>query len=585
MKRKLLLFAIAGTVHIASPAITWEATRPLGPIDPNERVTGTTRSGAPAANLATPLSRQTIQYPYETGVRLGDGWDFLSGKRVYSQCIQFGTSFKDSYQQAEMRFDQAEDNETLSVALNISTSASANGSIGIFSGSASGSFNLDTSYKFTSQDQLVVAKASVVNGSTFVTAQSAQPESRNGTDKSNIQPATAPAVAGITLSAAAVKIAKDPVAFRAACGDGFVASIATGADLYVLYHFTHADRQTRIDIANSLKAGGSVGGVFGANGSFSTRLQIDNRITNDRLGIHFIQNGGKIAALPVSKDDVEKRVKALTAEAFDNGRPIFMVVVPYSELSNWPQNIKSPKYLDDKTAAARYFQRLTSIYFELQSAIADFQRDGALAGPITDNAYVHDVRLRLRAISYSQLNSELLDEIDAVSRVLATLNDCPNGRATHDCRKALDTLPPLDYDDYRYWIQLPLPAGALSGSTLAYLTAAGNEDQRKFRYSMALYQHWVERIAMARCTLFFECLTSEKRRKEYGLIASSLGLRTASVSAAIFGSPLQKSDYARVGFSVVGREAADLYRQKCEKAVGPTAPAAGLEFCESQPAF
>src|ERR1700730_6469621 len=111
----LLLISLVG---FSTSAIAWEATRAMGPIDPNEVRPKT----AGDAVVPSPLSRRTIQYPYESGARLGDGWDFINNKRIYSQCIEFGTSVRDNYQQANLNFKQALDEETLAVAMNVNTS-------------------------------------------------------------------------------------------------------------------------------------------------------------------------------------------------------------------------------------------------------------------------------------------------------------------------------------------------------------------------------------------------------------------------------------------------------------------------------
>src|SRR5580698_4244424 len=84
-----------------TPGLAWESSK-LGPLPfgPEAKSGFEIESTPPKttkgqrlfalANVTGPnglLQRRTTDYPYQTGARIGDGWDFLSNTRNYSQCV------------------------------------------------------------------------------------------------------------------------------------------------------------------------------------------------------------------------------------------------------------------------------------------------------------------------------------------------------------------------------------------------------------------------------------------------------------------------------------------------------------------
>lgn len=565
----------------AGPALTWEATR-NGPIldknqiadvmkrlaaapasgekpsaggSPSRKVSyrrGKAGKGAgiapkppspllPSLTLAGPgllLSRRTVEYPQQSGARLADGWDFVTNTRVYSQCINYGAAATDGFQQAQMNYTQAVDTETFFASLNVNTSANVSGGVGNFSGKAEGSFNVEASFKLTSKDDLIVAHASVVNGATYVTAQTEKSAADGKSDSGSahainvVNTATKENIAGVKLSTGALNLLKEGgrEMFRAACGDGFIATIGTGADLYLLYHFTDLETDKRLKIFTSMKGGGGVG-AFNAGGSMDATLQLNQLIDQSKLAIFYVQNGGKIAALPTKAVDVTTRVAALPTEAFGNGRPLYVIVVPYSELFNWPFNFEPTELVDLRTSLVRYLRRLRSAFGELQVVIADFRTN---RGNPAAAAYMHDNVHRLRAIDYAALNDELGTEINLVEDAIRTLDaHCANQNGSRSAPpRCADAMAPyllapkqIDTDDFRFLIRLPVPKNAVDPALVKQLEAReGDLDDRKYFYSMQLYSHWVERIGVQRCELFAECLDRAKRTGVYSNIKTSLNM-------------------------------------------------------------
>lgn len=478
-------------------------------------------SGTPASPPASPagslpfLSRRTVEYPQQSGARLGDGWDFVTNTRMYSQCVEYGVAVSDKFQETTLNYTRAVDDETLSIALNIDTSAHASGGFDGISAHANGSFNLASSFKSTSKDDLIVAHASVVNGASYVAANK---DANASTKDPNIVRSTAPSIAGVRLSDAALQVFgqdNDREAFRAACGDGFIAAIGTGADLYLLYHFTHLETDTRLKITTSMEAGGGVSSLFDAGGSMHTTLNYSDLISHDRLGIYFVQSGGKIASLPTKLEDVSDRVSKLPTEAFENGKPLYVIVVPYQELYNWPQALQSSPLVELRTSLARYSRRLRWAFSELQAVIADFRANRSTP---EKSEYLHDELHRLRAIDYADLGTQLNDEMkrvdDAITGIDASCAQKNKSQSANGCLTTVTTLPGknIDFDDFKYLVQLPVPKNTVRDDALKQiLDTNGDVSDRRYLLSMELYRHWVERLDQQRCALFSECADHSKR--------------------------------------------------------------------------
>jgi hypothetical protein len=566
----------------AGPALAWEATR-SGPILGKDRIdeivkglaqtpapapapkphvtaappkkpkyhpgkTGKSAGGhpkaAPAASLKPAaesggrgsgplLNRRTVEYPQQSGARLADGWDFITNTRIYSQCINFGTAARDGFQQARMDYKQVVDTETFFASLNVNTSANFGGSYGIVSGRVDGAFNVETSYRVVSKDDVIVAHASVVNGASYVTAQTEQnpgqtpPEGDSAKLANLVNPPTKDSIAGVKLSVGALKLLKEGgrEMFRTACGDGFIAAIGTGADLYVLYHFSELEREKKLKLYTMMKANGGWAG-FTAGGSMDATLVLNDLIKNTTLGISYIQNGGKIEALPTKADDVPTRVAALPKEAFAGGRPLYVIVVPYNELYNWPYNFEPTELIELRTTLIRYLRRIRSAFGELQTIIADFRMNRGNPG---EAKYMHDSIHRLRAMNYAELNDELKDQIELVENAIRTLDaHCVNKAETRPSTPCGDAMKPflskIDTDDFRFLVRLPVPRQNILNADFAKQleTREGDLDDRKYIYSMQLYGHWIERISSERCALFAECLNQAKRIDIYNKIKSSL---------------------------------------------------------------
>lgn len=496
--RAVAVFLGVLIVIFASRSQAWEATHPTGPVNigkllqlrqPPPPPSVHAKAARPAAPLLFGLSsentsnifgHQQIAYPQSEGVTLGAGWDFLLNKKTYSSCINFSAA-QDVDQKANLVSSHVVDQETLDVSLNVSMSASVSGSVYAFKGSAGGSFGLNGSYHYGSKDEVYVAQASVTNGANFV-----KPPV-NGTS--------------ISLTPEMAKLRRNPdggEAFRAACGDGFVASIVSGADLYLMFHFHDVTETDKITIESSFNGSGGMGDLFKVSASASSSTTIQKFYDKNQLDLQFVQNGGQITSLPVDLATAQTKVQALPGEAFKGPLPLYVVVVPYTDL---PELRAKPLFsaLDLKQRANRYLERLGSVYSEIMVIEDDYFRNRSILvaqpgnpppppAPTVDQ-YLYWYQHHIRMEDIAAIHDDVLNEIKLMTTIVRDLDgrqcgstkgsatDCENFKPAKnadgvECTKLPSTEPTCQslidritnahkFDDYQWWIQLPLPMNAL----------------------------------------------------------------------------------------------------------------------------
>lgn len=542
--------------------MSWEASRPVGPLLTNSEAASplatskkkTKRSVSSGISFSGPLDRRTIAYPHGQGVSLGQGWDFIEGKKKFAACIAFQTEY-DKYQDATYQLEQAYDKESLDATLNIDFSGSGNAA-GLLK--AGGSTHLDAKFKTTSADTLIVAHASIVNGAYFVTpikeSQKAtlsfdqtpvvkpikppnQAELGKADNPTKPEPArlkegrpsqksaSPPLLANLQLTDEARKLGeKDPEKFREACGDGFVASIVSGADLYVLFRLREIDRSRKLTIELHTKAGAGFGGLFGGDASSDFKSAIEAEDTHKKTEIHLVQSGGLIEELPIDKDTVNIKVRRLSKEAQAGPRPIYMVVVPYSELANWSfSSIGNPT--DDRVAAIRYQKRLVTAYFEYLNIRAEQKRESDSGQtPQYLSADMHNARTE----DIDAVGDEIYAELERVGKLLEHTSspDCMVANERHRdadrsaCAAGIkETKKDIAFNDYKFLIRLPVPINGMSTEAKDILSDESvPKDTKVPLYKSVLYRHWVERLSEFRCRMFFDCMKKKDRENMVKMI-------------------------------------------------------------------
>jgi hypothetical protein len=358
------------------------------------------------------------------------------------------------------------------------------------------------------------------------------------------------------------KLGKDYEKFRATCGDGFISSIVSGADLYLLFHFHDFNQKTRIDLSNSVKASGGMGSVFGGSGSSSLQTTVAYAQDHNQLSIEFLQLGGIIQSLPIDLATAKAKVQELPTEAHNGPRPLYMVIVPYSELPE----MKDAAFLrgpDLRQRAARYFTRIQSVFGEVLQIENNYYRDRTAAQDAEDkdapgrkDEYYYSYYHRQRSEDISTLRELIRAQVILAATIVRDFDqsDCKDATKLASCLRFTPTQswsgenckPPAPapassdptcadlqtrinktapgdessvLDDLMYWIMLPIPMNAISDVSKAEIENSANPaDRRKEIYAQYVFRHWVERISQIRCSLFFECLSAAERKSYYDSI-------------------------------------------------------------------
>ena len=467
------------------------------------------------ANL---FSRRTVAYPTPDGVDLGHGWDFLLNEKKFISCVQFSTIHDDKYQTVDLILQQTVDEETLDISLNTSFDVSAKATIEVVKASGEAKFSLNASHHMSTSDTTFIAHESATNGVRYA----------------------GPLHDGLLLRPDMADLAStDPELFRDRCGDGFVASIGTGADLYVMLHAHDLTTEDKIDLETSAKASAGMGDVFSgsASGSFSTK--IDDLIKKHSLDVDFVQQGGIFTTVPTNLDEVKKKVQTFMGEEKEGPRALFITLVPYSDLPNWP-GLYLLDTSDMRQRAIRYFQRLQSILYEIRNMRENYFREDGIKG----DKYLFDYAHQLRQENLGQTSDDVITEMSHVDDLLKILDgpDCKArpvsakkpkladlqnlGNHQEKCEKQVSSEVKnqlQNFNDFRFWIQLPLPLDGVSETDLEYITDVQNTPphtlaMRQEKFEQSLYRYWVERTDQIRCRLFFECLTQQEQKDEYDYI-------------------------------------------------------------------
>jgi len=469
------------------------------------------------------FSRRTVAYPTPDGVGLGHGWDFLSNQKKFYSCVQYKEVPDNKYQTLDMRLQQTIDEETLDISLNTSFSASAKGTIEIVEVSGEAKFSLNASHHMSSSDTTFIVHGSATNGVVYA----------------------GPTEKGLLLRLELAQLASsDPQAFRDRCGDGFVASIGLGADLYVMLRAHTLTTEDKVDLETSAKASAGVADIFSGSASGSFSSKISDLISKKSLEIAFVQQGGIFTSVPTNLEEAKTKVQTFMAEEKNGPRSLFVTLVPYSDLSNWPG-----MYLldtsDMRQRAVRYFRRLQTILYEIRNIRENYFREDGIKG----DRYLFDYAHQLRKDDLSKTSENVRTDMGEVDSLLKLLDgpSCKHepvpvklgsgrerqlralGGTRKKCEeevsKQLDKME--NFDDFRFWIELPLPLDGVSEkdrqiiADVTNTTPNGLADRQK-KFKQALYRYWIERTDQIRCRLFFECLTKAEQDAQYKNIEKTI---------------------------------------------------------------
>lgn len=186
----------------------------------------------------------------------------------------------------------------------IGASASAQMSTGLGGGSASASFSRDIGFQTYSLYYAV--EASLLS------------ESRRLRD--------------VTLKPEVIALLKSEKAdklnvFRQKCGDGYIGEFVMGGEFHAVAIIETGSATEKQNISDSISA--SINGASGA-ASFSSALQ--KAVKTGNVKVVTFQRGGSGQPIPISVDDIQKRIADLPSVALNSPVKLQMTVISYAPL-------------------------------------------------------------------------------------------------------------------------------------------------------------------------------------------------------------------------------------------------------------
>ncbi|WP_296420324.1 hypothetical protein [Pseudooctadecabacter sp.] len=350
-----------------------------------------------------------IVLPWVTGMSEGAGFDSLSlqPKGAPYDPQKSDLTLKPTSGSSSQTFTQAvrriESSSQLNDALSVSASVSA--SYGLFSATASSTFQKETQVNNYSLYFLV---------SSFV---------RNSEEQ----------ITRYALSDAA--LALDGNTFRQKYGDYYVGGVVSGGTLYALLNLSTNSRETKQKITASLDA--KYSGGLSVGGKFSTEISHALKTSGVDFSSEFKTAGAtaewNASAKHDTVDDIIASANSFPVGVNEGGAPMFAILMPYSLLAQAPQPADSIS-----TAAVNAVRKtLTAIYLQADQILNSVNY--ALQNPKQFSA---DIIAKLPKVQHKM--TQVMQDIQSAND--AIMKDPANAASVK-----LPKMPPLTDIPERLW--------------------------------------------------------------------------------------------------------------------------------------
>jgi hypothetical protein len=293
---------------------------------------------------------------------------------VAGRCVEFAP-VRETGQVVSLRMREVSDQSEIMESLGMSASASVKAILG--SGSAQASFARDATVKSNATN--LVLEATVENGVLFAGPPDRPPPARKAFPEPNAgAPARDDASVRQSDGGDAVRIkpwaqrllrSKGARGFHEHCGDSFVSAIFGGAQLLATFRFQEQNAAERETIKAAIRA------AYGPSQmSAGTSAKREEALRNTDLTIHYLQVGGGRGTIPISREDLRKKLERLAEEAGVDPKFHAMEITAYASLADWPPSLALPAEAEAADEAiADYYWLLTT----LQDDVEDIRREPA----------------------------------------------------------------------------------------------------------------------------------------------------------------------------------------------------------------
>ena len=158
------------------------------------------------------------------------------------------------------------------------------------------------------------------------------------------------------------------ILFRQLCGDGYVAQITYGGELYATYNFSSLDYQRKTHLSASANVS-TPGDVFSASGHGN--LDVDFQQKDTKTSIREFERGGAPDQFPSTRDQVVADYTDFQKSLQNNERPLYMLVVKYSSLPSLLKQSPLIQPASDLDAMITGYLRLKTLLDNLNDSILE----------------------------------------------------------------------------------------------------------------------------------------------------------------------------------------------------------------------
>lgn len=277
------------------------------------------------ARADTGSAPKKISYPDE-GVDLGAGWDSLEARKTSGSCIAFSKNQRTPPQSSATLIQRVVDRYTFDKAIDLSAEMKMQEFLG-GGGSAKAKYSENTAIASDRTNFLLTAW--VANQAEFVEARAGEAE--------------------IYLLPELAQLAKsNPAAFRQRCGDHFVSSLWTGAELYGFISFETDEEKVRQALSAEFEASG-----FLLSGGASFSQVLNKYQKSSRWKLTYFQSGGSGEPIPADEAGFIRAASDLRTAAQRAPKGMAIAIRPYTEIKGWPSDdpIGSPPSDYDRLVA------------------------------------------------------------------------------------------------------------------------------------------------------------------------------------------------------------------------------------------
>ena len=396
------------------------------------------------------------EYPLN-GANLGWGWNVLESRPLSAKCVENDKEERAPGLTTSFLSDEISDKSSAMNRLELS----ANFKIKAATGKYGGKLSYFSQRTVTAESTNYIAHALVATGARYLAPKNEQLSTFSSNNEmmmaveeamSHPELSQLSATSLLQLSAGSVSLAqrwvekaKQDMAgfqkdFPKECGQYYIGAIHEAGEILAILTFNTRTQEDKQKITAAMEGSGPI-----FSGSADAAKTLEKSEEEGRLRIDYFKTGGS-GIIPTNLGELKTAIKSLEEWTTKGAKGYKIVLLPYSDLPNWPEaEISAQAQVDSSPLASAYFQ-LEAVYEYLRDVNA------------RPDLYTTDwgaSRSALLAVQ-DELRQEVLDMLGAIKSCDATPDNCQvlekikSSKSDYDYRVSLPVLTnSFEYD--RRW--------------------------------------------------------------------------------------------------------------------------------------